>query len=89
MGIIWDTEEPRALIMDPNNQSHVVRKNDRIGLYKGYLAEIREGEIIIAEPKQQGLKVQFNIKTLTIAKKQADNKKTESKPANNINNTNK
>ena len=69
MGIIWDTDDPRALIMDPNNQSHVIRKNDRIGLRKGYLAEIREGKIIIAEPVQQGLKVQYNIKTLTISKK--------------------
>ena len=69
MGIIWDTDDPRALIMDPNNQSHVIRKNDRIGLYKGYLAEIQEGKIIIAEPIQRGLKVQYNIKTLTISKK--------------------
>ena len=88
MGIIWDTDEPRALIMDPNNQSHVVKKNDRIGLYKGYLAEIREGEIIIAEPSQQGLKVQFNIKTLTIAKKEIDKQKKQSNPRSNVNNTN-
>ena len=57
-----------ALIMDPNNKSHIVKKNDRIGLHKGYLAEIREGEVIIAEPKQQGLKIQYDIKTLTVQK---------------------
>ena len=66
IGIIWDTTEPRALIMDPNNKSYIVKKNDRIGLHKGHLADIREGELIIAEPKQQGLKVQYEIKTLTV-----------------------
>lgn len=68
IGVIWDTDEPRALIMDPNNKSHIVKKNDRIGPHKGYLAEIREGEVIIAEPKQQGLKIQYDIKTLTVQK---------------------
>ena len=82
MGIIWDTDDPRALLLDPNNKSHIVRKNDRIGLYKGYLAEIREGEIIIAEPKQQGLKIQYNIKTLSIKKDQAKNQKTKNIPTN-------
>ena len=77
MGIIWDVDQPRALIMDPNKQSHIVKKNDRIGLYKGYLAEIREGEVIIAEPKQQGLKIQYNIKTLTIQKKQMNDQKNK------------
>ena len=82
MGIIWNTDEPRALLMDPNKQSHIVKKNDRIGLYKGYLAEIREGEIIIAEPKQQGLKIQYNIKTLSITKEQAKKQNVENIPIN-------
>ena len=82
MGIIWDTDDPRALFLDPNSQSHIVRKNDRIGLYKGHLAEIREGEVIIAEPKQQGLTIQYNIKTLSIKKDQTKSQKSKNTPAN-------
>ncbi len=66
IGIIWDTKEPRALVMDPNNKSHIIKKNDRIGLNKGHLADIRQGEIIIAEPKKQGTKVLYDIKKLTL-----------------------
>ena len=67
-GIIWGTDQPRVLFVDPNNKSHVVKKNDRIGRKRGYLAEIREGEVIIAEPEQSGSKVHYSIKTLTLPK---------------------
>ena len=68
MGIIWGGNEPRVLLMDPNNKSYVVKKNERIGRNKGYLAEIREGEVIIAEPHQYGSRIQYSIKTLTLQK---------------------
>ena len=68
IGIIWGGNEPRVLVMDPNNKSYVVRKNERIGRNKGYLADIREGEVIIAEPHQYGSKIQYSIRTLSLQK---------------------
>lgn len=49
IGIIWNNTSPKALILDPQNNSYVVVENDRIGNTNGYVAKIREGEIVIVE----------------------------------------
>lgn len=49
-GVLWRTANPKASFLDPNGSAHIARKNERIGINKGYIAAIREGEVIIIEP---------------------------------------
>ena len=49
VGIIWDVRNPKAMIMDPSGKGYVVRVNERIGRSNGYIARIREGEIVVVE----------------------------------------
>ncbi|MBK9293202.1 MAG: pilus assembly protein PilP [Oligoflexia bacterium] len=49
VGVIWDVANPKAMIMDASQKGHVVKVNDRIGRNNGYVARIREGEIVVVE----------------------------------------
>lgn len=48
-GILWEVNKPRAMVVDPDGVVHVVVKNTRIGKNEGYVAVIREGEIVVVE----------------------------------------
>lgn len=49
IGIVWDVKRPRAMISDPSGKVHVVGPNAKIGVRNGYIAVIREGEIVVVE----------------------------------------
>jgi type IV pilus assembly protein PilP len=49
VGIMWNVAKPKALIIDPENKTYVVYSKTRIGRKNGYIAEIREGELVIVE----------------------------------------
>lgn len=49
VAIVWDNSKPKALIQDPEKGIHSVVKGQRIGKNEGYIAEIREGEIVVLE----------------------------------------
>ncbi len=49
VAIVWDNAKPKALIQDPDKGIHSVVKGQRIGKNEGYIAEIREGEIVVVE----------------------------------------
>lgn len=49
VGIIWDVKRPRAMITDPDGKIHIVGPNAKIGPRNGYIAVIREGEIVVVE----------------------------------------
>ncbi len=49
VAIVWGNDKPKALIQDPNKQVHSVAKGQRIGKNDGFIAEIREGEIVVVE----------------------------------------
>lgn len=49
VGIIWDTKKPKAMFLDPQSKGYIVGKLDKVGRNRGYIAEIREGEIVILE----------------------------------------
>jgi type IV pilus assembly protein PilP len=49
VGIMWDVANPRVMILDPVGDIHVLGKDDRIGRRRGYIAVIREGEVVIVE----------------------------------------
>lgn len=49
VAIIWGNSQPRALVLDPANRVHSIKKGQRIGKNEGYVAEIREGELVVIE----------------------------------------
>lgn len=56
VAISWDHSNPKALISDPAGKQHLIRKETRIGRNRGFVAEIREGEIVVIEPvENQGV----------------------------------
>lgn len=48
-GVMWDVKSPKAMIIDPQGEVHVIGKDDRIGRKRGYIAVIREGEVVVVE----------------------------------------
>jgi len=54
VGIIWNIRMPKAMFIDPNKRIHILKKDDRIGRRNGYLAAIREGEVVIVETVNKG-----------------------------------
>jgi type IV pilus assembly protein PilP len=50
VGIIWGVKKPKAMVRDPSGKLHMVFKDSKMGRYGGFVAEIREGEIVVVEP---------------------------------------
>ncbi len=48
-GIIWDVSRPRAMLKDPKGKVHIVGPNAKLGRKNGYIAVIREGELVVVE----------------------------------------
>lgn len=51
--IIWDVSHPKAMIIDPDSKVHIVGPNTKIGKNNGYIAAIREGEIVVVETTEE------------------------------------
>lgn len=68
IGIIWDVGKPKALIEDPGGRSHIIVENTKLGQELGYVAAIREGEIIVVEQSMnpEGKKL-FQTKVLKLS----------------------
>jgi type IV pilus assembly protein PilP len=50
VGIIWNVNDPKAVVRDPGGKVHTIRKETKMGRNNGFVAAIREGEVIIVEP---------------------------------------
>ena len=50
IGIIWEVNNPKAMVRDPKNVLHMIRKDSKIGRNNGFVAAIREGEVVVIEP---------------------------------------
>lgn len=68
VGIIWDVGKPKALMVDPGGRSHIIIENTKLGQEMGYVAAIREGEIIVVEQlmNAEGRKI-FQTKVLKLS----------------------
>lgn len=66
-GIIWDVNSPKALVLDPSNRAHIIVKDDRIGQRNGYVAQIREDEVIIVESIDLNGRTIFQTRVLRMA----------------------
>lgn len=68
IGIIWDVRHPKAMFLDPNSQVHVLGRDERIGRNNGYIAVIREGEVVVVESAKVRGQNTFNSKVLKIVR---------------------
>lgn len=49
VGVIWGVQTPKAMIIDPANTLHLLRKNFRIGDRDGVISTINEGYITVVQ----------------------------------------
>lgn len=69
VGIIWDVAEPKALVVDPQGNTTIVTMNERIGRNNGYVAAIREGEVVIVEAFDNAGNISYRTKVLRMVAK--------------------
>lgn len=66
MGIMWNIKEPKAMFKDPNGEVHVVGIEERVGRKNGYIAVIREGEVVIVEASRRKGDIIYTSRVLRI-----------------------
>lgn len=54
IGILWDVRKPKAIVKDPDGNTYSVFKNSKIGRADGFVAAIRDGEIVVIETVYEG-----------------------------------
>lgn len=65
-GIIWGVENPTAMIIAPDNEVYYVREREKVGNNNGYIAQIRDGEIVIVESFMFGGEITSQVKILPL-----------------------
>jgi type IV pilus assembly protein PilP len=64
VGIMWDIHNPKAMFIDPEKQVHVAGRDESIGKRNGYIAVIREGEVVVVESVRKDGELQFKPRVL-------------------------
>jgi type IV pilus assembly protein PilP len=49
VGVMWDVKDPKAMFMDPDKDVLMLGRDESIGNRNGYIAAIREGEVVVVE----------------------------------------
>lgn len=68
IGILWDVRTPRAMIKDPDGAVHTVIKNSKVGRNDGFVAVIREGEVVIVETMYDDGKITKETRVMELTK---------------------
>lgn len=68
VGIMWDVNKPKAMLVGPEDQVFLARPKQKIGRNGGYVAIIREGELVVVEPFEQNGKKAFNTRILELSR---------------------
>lgn len=66
VAIMWNVAKPKALVVDPENNNYIVFKKTRVGRRNGYVAEIREGEMIIMETIERDGQVTYQPRVIRL-----------------------
>lgn len=66
--ILWDVRQPKAMLKDPTGATYIVTPNTKIGPRNGYIAVIREGEIVVVETLEQEGRLISTSQVVKIAK---------------------
>lgn len=67
-GILWNVRNPKAMVIDPDGNTHIITQNTKIGPRNGYVASIREGEIVVVETIEQDGRLVSTAQVVKIAK---------------------
>lgn len=55
VAVLWDVKTPKAMVMSSSSELFVLERDQSIGIDNGYVAAIRESEIVVVEPvKKRG-----------------------------------
>ncbi len=68
MAVIWDVARPKALIKDPEGKTHIIGPNAKIGQKNGYVAVVREGEIVVIETVERDGRLYSTAQVVKISK---------------------
>jgi type IV pilus assembly protein PilP len=68
LAIIWEVRNPKAMIKDPDGITYMIGKNTKIGRNAGYVAAIREGEVVVVETVDTEGVVTKEVKILELKK---------------------
>lgn len=49
VGVIWDVQSPKAMIVDPSGTMHLLKRNYRIGDRDGVISSISEGSMTVVQ----------------------------------------
>jgi type IV pilus assembly protein PilP len=66
VGIMWDIKDPKAMFMDPEQDVIVLGRDEGIGNRNGYIASIREGEVVVVEAIRKRGDVIYKTRVLRI-----------------------
>lgn len=68
IGIMWEGVKPKAILKDKANRNHLVFTGTRIGNRNGYVALIREGQVVVMEYEDEEGRVVKKPRTLEITR---------------------
>jgi type IV pilus assembly protein PilP len=66
VGIMWDVKDPKAMFLDPVSDVMILGRDESIGNKNGYIAAIREGEVVVVEGIRKKGDIIYRTKVLRI-----------------------
>jgi type IV pilus assembly protein PilP len=66
VGIVWDVKQPKAMFMSPNQELFILGRDENIGGNNGYIAAIREGEVVVVESSKRRGDVTYKTRVIRI-----------------------
>lgn len=66
IAILWDGQNPRAMVLTPEGTSHTVTRGVKIGRNFGVIRDIKEGAIVVAEKIFVNGKAKTEIQTMEL-----------------------
>ncbi|MGE4133464.1 MAG: pilus assembly protein PilP [Bdellovibrionales bacterium] len=66
IGIMWDVRDPKAMFLDPEKEVFVLGRDESIGNRNGYIAAIREGEVVVVEAVRKRGDIIYRTRVLRI-----------------------
>lgn len=66
VGVMWEVKDPKAMFMDPEDEVLVLGRDESIGNRNGYIAAIREGEVVVVEAIRKRGDIVYRTRVLRI-----------------------
>ncbi len=66
VAIMWNVRNPKAMFMDPQGHTYILGIDDRIGRKHGYIAAIRDGEVVVMEARNYNGQAVYSPRILQI-----------------------